>query len=109
MGKVALQLGPSDPLDAGASNKGRQVMEAASMRKDRKGTHVGRVVGLWRYPVKSMAGESLSEAEVFWHGLVADRRWAFIRNGVERSGFPCLTPFRCRSSRRRRSPVLPDE
>src|SRR5580700_5284057 len=52
---------------------------------------VGRVVGLWRYPVKSMAGEELDEIEVSWHGLAGDRRWAFIRDGQVRSGFPWLT------------------
>jgi len=55
------------------------------------GKHVGRVVGLWRYPVKSMPGEALAEAEVSWHGLAGDRRWAFIRDGVVQSGFPWLT------------------
>ena len=54
-------------------------------------THVGRVVGLWRYPVKSMAAEKLSDVEVSWHGLAGDRRWAFIRSGVTQSGFPWLT------------------
>src|SRR4051812_20433746 len=52
---------------------------------------VGRVAALWRYPVKSMAGEALSEADVAWHGLSGDRRWAFVREGLERSGFPWLT------------------
>ena len=52
---------------------------------------VGRVVGLWRYPVKSMGAEALAEADVSWHGLAWDRRWAFIRNGVTQSGFPWLT------------------
>jgi uncharacterized protein len=52
---------------------------------------VGRVAALWRYPVKSMAGESLEEVDVSWHGLAGDRRWAFVREGVERSGFPWLT------------------
>ena len=52
---------------------------------------VGRVLGLWRYPVKSMAAEELADAEVSWHGLAGDRRWAFIRNGVVHSGFPWLT------------------
>jgi uncharacterized protein len=52
---------------------------------------VGRVAALWRYPVKSMAGEALSEADVAWHGLAGDRRWAFVREGLERSGFPWLT------------------
>jgi uncharacterized protein len=52
---------------------------------------VGHVVGLWRYPVKSMGAEALIEAEVSWNGLAGDRRWAFIRHGTERSGFPWLT------------------
>ncbi len=52
---------------------------------------VGRVLGLWRYPVKSMDAEELAEAEVSWHGLANDRRWAFIRDGVVQSGFPWLT------------------
>jgi hypothetical protein len=55
------------------------------------GNSVGRVVGLWRYPVKSMGAEALAEADVSWHGLAGDRRWAFIRNGVVQSGFPWLT------------------
>lgn len=55
------------------------------------GKHVGRVAGLWRYPVKSMGAEELTEADVSWHGLAGDRRWAFIRNGVVQSGFPWLT------------------
>jgi MOSC domain-containing protein len=52
---------------------------------------VGRVAALWRYPVKSMAAEPLDEVEVSWHGLAGDRRWAFVRDGLERSGFPWLT------------------
>jgi uncharacterized protein YcbX len=52
---------------------------------------VGRLVALWRYPVKSMAGEPLAAADVSWHGLAGDRRWAFIRDGLERSNFPWLT------------------
>ncbi|MGH9209257.1 MAG: hypothetical protein ACRD2C_01090 [Acidimicrobiales bacterium] len=31
---------------------------------------VGRVAGLWRYQVKSMAAEALDEADVSWHGLL---------------------------------------
>jgi uncharacterized protein YcbX len=54
-------------------------------------TVVGRVAGLWRYPVKSMAAEELDAVEVSWQGLAGDRRWAFIRAGQERSGFPWLT------------------
>jgi uncharacterized protein len=61
------------------------------MHGSRNGRHVGRVVGLWRYPVKSMGAEVLAEVDVSWHGFAGDRRWAFIRNGVAQSGFPWLT------------------
>lgn len=37
---------------------------------------VGRVSAVWRYPVKSMAGERLSAAHVSGLGLHADRTWA---------------------------------
>lgn len=52
---------------------------------------VGRLTGLWRYPVKSMAAEPLDEVDVSWYGLVGDRRWAFVRDGMPGSGFPWLT------------------
>jgi uncharacterized protein YcbX len=38
-----------------------------------------------------MAAEHLDAADVSWHGLAGDRRWAFIRDGQVRSGFPWLT------------------
>jgi uncharacterized protein YcbX len=38
-----------------------------------------------------MAAEPLDEVEVSWHGLAGDRRYAFVREGLERSGFPYLT------------------
>ena len=68
---------------------------------------VGRVVGLWRYPVKSMGAEALTEAQVSWHGLAGDRRWAFIRDGVEQSGFPWLT-LRHREDMSHYRPLLSD-
>lgn len=52
---------------------------------------VGRVVGLWRYPVKSMAAEALEQVQVGWAGFAGDRRWAFVRGDVPRSGFPWMT------------------
>jgi len=52
---------------------------------------IGRVVALWRYPVKSMAAEPLDHVEASWQGFAGDRRWAFIRAGQVRSGFPWLT------------------
>lgn len=48
------------------------------------------VQALYRYPVKSMAGEALLEAQVGWHGIAGDRRYAFVRD-EDRSGFPWLT------------------
>jgi uncharacterized protein YcbX len=39
-------------------------------------TAVGRVAEIWRYPVKSMGGESLGTAAVGPIGLVGDRGWA---------------------------------
>jgi len=42
-----------------------------------------QVVGLWRYPVKSLQGEPLDSARVEADGLVGDRRWG-IRD--ERTG-----------------------
>ncbi|HLA63914.1 MAG TPA: MOSC domain-containing protein [Rhodothermales bacterium] len=57
----------------------------------KNGRVVGRVVALWRYPVKSMGAEGLDETEVGWHGLAGDRRWAFVRDGIPQSGFPWLT------------------
>jgi uncharacterized protein len=54
-------------------------------------TEVGRVAALWRYPVKSMAAEPLEAVEVSWAGFAGDRRWAFVRSGIERSGFPWMT------------------
>lgn len=43
---------------------------------------MGRVVGvvaeLWRYPVKSMAGERVPSAELRWLGLRGDREYGFV-------------------------------
>jgi uncharacterized protein YcbX len=37
---------------------------------------IGRVSAVWRYPVKSMAGERLSAVQVSELGFHADRTWA---------------------------------
>jgi uncharacterized protein YcbX len=55
------------------------------------GVQVGIVAGLWRYPVKSMAGEALTSAHVSWAGVAGDRRWAFVRPASAGSGFPWHT------------------
>jgi uncharacterized protein YcbX len=51
---------------------------------------VGRVEGLFRYPIKSMGGEGLERATLGWHGVAGDRRFA-LRRLQERGGFPWLT------------------
>ena len=51
---------------------------------------IGFVEAIFRYPVKSMAGERLESANLGWHGLDGDRRLAFRRLD-DRSGFPWLT------------------
>jgi MOSC domain-containing protein len=42
------------------------------------GQAVGAIVGLWRFPVKSMPGERVNAAEVAQDGLVGDRAYALI-------------------------------
>lgn len=56
---------------------------------------IGRVEELYRYPVKSRAGERLETAELGWHGLAGDRRLALRRTG-DRSGFPWLSASKLR-------------
>lgn len=51
---------------------------------------IGTVEALYRYPVKSMAGERLEAADLGWHGVAGDRRLALRRPG-DRGGFPWLT------------------
>lgn len=54
---------------------------------------IGEVAALYRYPVKSMAGECLDVADLGWHGLAGDRRLAF-RRVDDRGGFPWVTASR---------------
>jgi uncharacterized protein YcbX len=54
---------------------------------------LGRIKAIFRYPVKSMAGESLDAARLSWHGIEGDRRLAFRRLN-DKSGFPWLTASR---------------
>jgi len=53
-------------------------------------TEIGHIEAIFRYPVKSMAGERLEVAELGWHGLDGDRRFAF-RRVDDRGEFPWLT------------------
>jgi uncharacterized protein YcbX len=51
---------------------------------------LGRIKAIFRYPVKSMAGESHDVARLSWHGIEGDRRLAF-RRLADKSGLPWLT------------------
>jgi hypothetical protein len=51
---------------------------------------VGTIESLWRYPVKSMAGEALSEAFIGYAGVYGDRAYAFLQASAP-PGFPYLT------------------
>jgi len=51
---------------------------------------IGHVEAIFRYPVKSMAGERLEAANLGWHGLEGDRRLA-LRRMNDRGDFPWLT------------------
>jgi uncharacterized protein YcbX len=53
-------------------------------------TIVGTVESVWRYPVKSMAGEPIGEAFVGYAGVFGDRACAFL-NAAAPAGFPYLT------------------
>ncbi len=54
---------------------------------------IGHVEAIYRYPVKSMAGEHMESAEMGWHGIEGDRRLA-LRRTQERGGFPWLSASR---------------
>ncbi len=73
---------------------------------------IGEVEALFRYPVKSMAGESLDFANLGWHGLEGDRRLAFRRID-DRGGFPWLIasmlPDLILFSPRRREPAARED
>lgn len=51
---------------------------------------IGRIQAIYRYPVKSMAGELLQQTSLGLHGVEGDRRLAF-RRVSEKGGFPWLT------------------
>ena len=50
---------------------------------------IGTIESLWRYPVKSMRGEVLTEAFMGFSGVYGDRCYAF-KNSAARKGFPYL-------------------
>lgn len=53
-------------------------------------SEIGRIEAIYRYPIKSMAGERVEVAQLGWHGITGDRRLA-VRRTQERGGFPWLS------------------
>ena len=51
---------------------------------------VGTVIDITRYPVKSMAGEPMSRAELDWQGIEGDRQYCFYRT-ADKGRFPWLS------------------
>jgi len=49
-------------------------------------TQTASVVGLWRYPVKSMMGEELNAAQVTDRGLLGDRQYAVVDRATGKVG-----------------------
>jgi hypothetical protein len=77
---------------------------------------VGIIKQLYLYPVKSMGDQAVDEAMLTWHGLVGDRKYAFVQDG-DLSHFPWLTareapqmlqylPFFADPTNRAKSPIL---
>ena len=54
---------------------------------------IGRIKAIYRYPVKSMAGTELTNAQLGFHGIEGDRRFAFRRMN-EQGDFPWLSASR---------------
>ena len=57
------------------------------------GIELGHISAIFRYPIKSMAGERLESAKLGWHGVEGDRRLAF-RRLADRGAFPWLQASR---------------
>jgi uncharacterized protein YcbX len=51
---------------------------------------VGKVIEITRYPVKSMAGEPMSAAEIDWQGIEGDRQYCLYRT-ADKGRFPWLS------------------
>jgi hypothetical protein len=59
----------------GLQNAGKNWIEGLDM-------DVGKLAELWRYPVKSMAGESMQSARFDAYGMIGDRCWAAINTAT---------------------------
>src|SRR5262245_64334762 len=65
-------------------------VEVATKNEGDDVTTIGTVESLWRYPVKSMSGEAMTEMFMGFSGIYGDRCFAF-KNSSARKGFPYLS------------------
>ncbi|MGI4828119.1 MAG: MOSC domain-containing protein [Janthinobacterium lividum] len=65
---------------------------------------IGTVAAIWRYPVKSMRGEQLTEASFDPKGMAGDRRFGFVSTAAP-PGYPLLAS-RERTAMLRYTPTL---
>jgi len=63
---------------------------AEEIKRELDMTTIGTVESLWRYPVKSMSGEAMTEVFMGFSGFYLDRRFAF-KNSAAPKGHPYLT------------------
>jgi uncharacterized protein YcbX len=68
-------------------------MATTTFEKSSMGIELGHLSAIYRYPIKSMAGERVDAAQLGWHGVEGDRRLAF-RRLTDRGAFPWLTASR---------------
>ncbi len=69
---------PRAGSEGGRGSKGSRGAEPACA-SDRPGAApVGRIAGIWRYPVKSMGGERLEAGDLTPRGLLGDRAWGLV-------------------------------
>lgn len=60
---------------------------ANSLPSEDNGVQIGTLAGIWRYPVKSLAAETLTNANISYHGVEGDRLSAlFAGAGHARAG-----------------------
>ena len=83
-------MGDNDALGYGDAVKAFQGFRNTFSKKDTPLSYIGNIQSLWRYPVKSMRGERVSQVFLGFSGVYGDRVFAF-RNSSGRKGFPYLS------------------
>src|SRR6266480_7035172 len=83
-------LGRSRSADHGATTPSPNACRPTILEPGERMRLIGHVESVWRYPVKSMAGEELPEIYAGFAGIWGDRLFAF-KSSATPAGFPYLT------------------